>query len=38
MSTQISNKEKLSYGIGALGKDMAYAIVGSFLCYIVQMF
>lgn len=30
MSTKISNKEKISYGLGALGKDMAYAIIGSF--------
>lgn len=27
---KISNKEKISYGIGAIGKDMCYAIVGSY--------
>lgn len=27
---QISNKEKLSYGLGAIGKDMCYAIVSSY--------
>lgn len=27
---QISNREKLSYGLGAIGKDMCYAIVGTY--------
>ena len=30
---KLSLKEKMSYGVGAIGKDMVYALVSSFLLY-----
>lgn len=38
MENKLSNKSKLSFGIGAFGKDLAYAIVGNFLMiYLTDM-
>lgn len=31
MNTKLSNMSKLSFGLGAFGKDLAYAIVGNYL-------
>lgn len=38
MENKLSTKSKLSFGIGAFGKDLAYAIVGNFLMiYLTDM-
>lgn len=36
MSTKLSGKEKVSYGLGAVGKDMVYMLSASYILYYYQ--